>query len=132
MHCVANVIKMDGSHLESRCSLNKNASNSTLLPDINPYGGIPQNLLINTIGSSILILIFLILRKRAYKLLHSVLKNNDVQQLSHSVSSFSSRIHQSLSTSYGRDEGTLHLQTGVHMCVQNIYFNKKTSCLTVS
>ena len=117
---------------ETRCSLNQNEIDSTLLPDINPYGGIPQNLIINTIGSSILILIFLILRKRAYKLLHSVVKNNDVQQLSHSVSSFSSRIHQSLSTSYGRDEGTLHLQTGSQMCIQSIYFPKQTSYLTVS
>ena len=114
---------MNVSNLESRCSLNQNAINSTLLPDINPYGGIPQNLLINTIGFSILILIFLILRKRAYKLLNSVVKNNDVQQLSHSVSSFSARVHQSLSTSYGRDEGMLYLQIRM-TCVYIIYFSQ--------
>ena len=95
---------------ESRCSLNQNTINSTLLPDINPYGGIPQNLLINTIGFSILTLIFLILRKRGYKLLNEVVKADDVHQLSHWMSPLSSHILQSLSTRDGRDEGILCLK----------------------
>ena len=79
----------------------------TIPLNINPYGGIPSNLLINTLGLTILILIFVILHKKAYKNINKVLRKDYFQQRFHSAESTSTTAIQRHSVRNKTDEGFL-------------------------
>lgn len=73
----------------SRCNLqNKNNHSSGPLHISNPYGGIPQNLITNSVGLVILLIVFLILRKSALKVLNKIVKKDDVEKWTHLFFSF--------------------------------------------
>jgi len=66
--------------------------NSTIFPNVNPYGGIPTNLTINLIGLILLLLMFLILRKNAWRLLNKIIRKDDVERWTHTFFSFTTEI----------------------------------------
>ena len=49
----------------------------------NPYGGLPQNLITNSIGVAIILLLFLVLRKRAA--LAWIMRTDDLERLTSRV-----------------------------------------------
>lgn len=55
---------------------------------VNNYGGIPQNLLTNVIAATVLVLIFVFLRKSAWKVLNKILTKDDVEKWSNVFYSF--------------------------------------------
>ena len=63
--------------------------NTSIFKIENPYGGIPQNLLTNLIGLSILLSLFLILRKSAWKVINRIVPKNDMDRWNHIFFSFS-------------------------------------------
>ena len=63
--------------------------NSSLFHLQNPYGGIPQNLLTNLIGLTILLALFLFLRKSAWKVLNHIVPKTDMDRWTHIFFSFS-------------------------------------------
>lgn len=76
---------------ESKCNLyhKTDQGNSSIFHIQNPYGGIPQNLLTNLIGVGILLALFLILRKSAWKVINHIVPKNDVDRWTHIFFSFS-------------------------------------------
>ena len=67
--------------------------NSSIFKIQNPYGGIPQNLLTNLIGISVLLTLFLILRKSAWKVINRIVPKNDIDRWNHIFFSFSNTIN---------------------------------------
>merc|ERR1711994_633269 len=59
----------------------KPSSNSTIYPNANPYGGIPTNLTINAIGFVVLIFVFLVIRRNAWKALNSFVRKDDDERV---------------------------------------------------
>ena len=76
---------------DSKCNLyhKTDKGNSSLIHFQNPYGGIPQNLLTNLIGVAILLGLFLILRKSAWKVINHIVPKNDIDRWTHIFFSFS-------------------------------------------
>ena len=89
---------------ESRCG-HIGTGNKTILLDINPYGGIPSNVLINIMGFTILILIFLILHKKAYKSVNNIVRKEYLQKKFSSSVSCLTLAKQDVSTRHNNDEG---------------------------
>ena len=79
---------------DSKCNLyHKNdKGNSSLINFQNPYGGIPQNLLTNLIGVGILLGLFLVLRKSAWKVINHIVPKNDMDRWTHIFFSFSNAL----------------------------------------
>jgi hypothetical protein len=81
-----------GKNASNQCNLhNKNNHTSPIYIE-NPYGGIPQNLLTNTIGLIILLLIFLVLRKSAWKVLNRIVRKDDVDRWTNLFFSFTTNM----------------------------------------
>ena len=62
------------SHNESYCGTTT-ISNSTLFFDIDPFGGIPSNLIINSIVFGVFLIIFLIFHKKAFRSVNEIIKH---------------------------------------------------------
>ena len=91
----------------SQCSVTnkiKTKTNGTF-PYQDIYSGIPQNFLINVIGFSGLLLLFLVLRKSAWKVVNRLHLTKDITHWSSSFVSFSSHMLQKLPFSGDRNEG---------------------------
>ena len=79
---------------DSKCNLyHKSDKNSSWIQIQNPYGGIPQNLLTNLIGIGILLSLFLILRKSAWKVINHIVPKNDMDRWNHIFFSFSNTVN---------------------------------------
>ena len=63
-----------GLHNESYCGITT-TSNSTLFFDIDPFGGIPSNLIINSIVFGVFLIIFLIFHKKAFRSVNEIIKH---------------------------------------------------------
>ena len=89
---------------EAKCSRNGSGihptDNSTIFPNVNPYGGIPTNLFLNLIGLILILLMFLILRKNAWRLINKIVRKDDMERWTHMFFSFTSGI-----LSHKEDEG---------------------------
>ena len=68
------------SKKENVCGERANAANSTLFFDVDPYGGIPSNLIINLIFFAIFVIIFLVLHKKAYRLVNDIVSKDKWQR----------------------------------------------------
>ena len=81
------MVRMKGVYSDtSQCySQIKPSDNSTIFPNANPYGGIPTNLTINAIGFVILLLVFLIIRRNAWKALNKIVRKDDVERVTNQV-----------------------------------------------
>ena len=68
----------------STCKLS-NEGNSTdpFIHLSNPYGGIPRNLIINAVGVALIVVMFLVLRKRAA--LSWIMRTEDIERLTSRV-----------------------------------------------
>ena len=58
---------------ESYCGITS-TSNTTLFFDIDPFGGIPSNLIINSIVFATFIIIFLVFHKKAFRSVNEIIK----------------------------------------------------------
>ena len=79
----------------------KPSSNSTIYPNANPYGGIPTNLTINAIGFVVLIFVFLVIRRNAWKALNSIVRKDDVERVTQQVT----HMFFSFTTVFSHDKG---------------------------
>ena len=61
------------------------SDNSTIFKNTNAYGGIPTNLTINAVGFVILLLVFLIIRRNAWKALNKIVRKDDVERVTNQV-----------------------------------------------
>jgi len=78
---------------DARCNLyHKNTSDPNYFHIANPYGGIPQNLVTNLIGLGILLVLFIILRKSAWKVINTLVPKTDLDRWTHIFFSFSNAI----------------------------------------
>ena len=76
-----------------KCSKAINPSdNSTLFPNTNPYGGIPTNLFINLIGFILLLLMFLFMRRSAWKAINKIVRKDDMERLTNMFFSFTTGV----------------------------------------
>ena len=76
---------------DDKCALyNKNKSSENYLHLQNPYGGIPQNLATNLIGTLVLVILFVLLRKNAWKVVNKIVNKDEVDRWSHIFFSFTS------------------------------------------
>jgi hypothetical protein len=83
------------SDADSKCNLyhkNDTGQNSSIFHIQNPYGGIPQNLLTNLIGVGILVSLFLIMRKSAWKALNQIVHKHDVDHWTDIFFSFTNAV----------------------------------------
>lgn len=77
---------------DTKCNLyhkTDQGGNSSIFHIQNPYGGIPQNLLTNLIGVGILLALFFIMRKSAWKVIDQLVPKNDMDRWTHIFFSFS-------------------------------------------
>ena len=84
------------------CGERTHASNSTIFFDVDPYGGIPSNLIINLIVFCIFVVIFLVLHKKAYRLVNEIVSKDKWQRHLQSLRSESS----------GMTQDSLHKENG--------------------
>ena len=77
------------SNEESNCG-NKNTENSTLFFDVDPYGGIPSNLIINVVAFIVFLLIFLIFHKKAYQSVNEIIRIEHLKKQTNILKSRSS------------------------------------------
>ena len=70
----------------------------------NTYGGIPQNLVTNLIVIAILVILFVILRKSAWKVVNKIVKKDEVDRWTDIFFSFTSNIGDQVQKKHG---GTL-------------------------
>ena len=103
---------------ESVCGERTYASNSTIFFDVDPYGGIPSNLIINLIVFCIFVVIFLVLHKKAYRLVNDIVRKDKGQKHLQSLRSDSSGIAQDSSHKENGDKG---LYTQFHFSYLNQY-----------
>ena len=92
------------SNGESNCG-NTNTVNSTLFFDVDPYGGIPSNLIINVAVFIVFILIFLIFHKKAYQSVNEIIRIEHLKKQSNILTSSSSDEVQTVSFTIKEDEG---------------------------
>lgn len=72
------------SNTSQQCHLyHKNNGSSGVIKLANSYGGIPQNLITNVIGLTILIVVFLLLRKAAWKVVNKIVKLEEFEKWTH-------------------------------------------------
>ena len=90
---------------ESVCGERTYASNSTIFFDVDPYGGIPSNLIINLIVFCIFVVIFLVLHKKAYRLVNDIVSKDKWQKHLQSLRSDSSGVAQDSSHKENGDKG---------------------------
>ena len=79
------------------------ADNNTIFPNANPYGGIPTNLTINAIGFVCLLMVFLVIRRSAWKALNKIVRKDDVERVTHQVT----HMFFSFTTVFSNNRGTL-------------------------
>ena len=84
------------------CGERTHASNSTIFFDVDPYGGIPSNVIINLIVFCIFVAIFLVLHKKAYRLVNDIVSKDKWQRHLQSLRSESS----------GMTQDSLHKENG--------------------
>ena len=76
----------------TKCNLyNKNNQSTNPYHIQNAYGGIPQNLLTNVIVLSILLILFFLLRKSAWKVLNAF-RRDDLQRWTHTFFDFTTNV----------------------------------------
>ena len=90
---------------ETVCGERTHASNSTIFFDVDPYGGIPSNLIINLIVFCIFVVIFLVLHKKAYRLVNDIVSKDKWQKHLQSLRSDSSGVAQDSSHKENGDKG---------------------------
>ena len=88
----------------SNCG-NKNTVDSTLFFDVDPYGGIPSNLIINVAVFIFLLFIFLIFHKKAYQSVNEVIRSEHLHKHSNGLKTTTSDEVQDLSSTINKDEG---------------------------
>ena len=91
---------------ENVCGERTNAANSTLFFEVDPYGGIPSNLIINLIFFAIFVIIFLVLHKKAYRLVNDIVSKDKWQRHLQSLRSESSEMGQDASNNENGDKGS--------------------------
>ena len=67
----------------SSCKLSNEGNSTDPFHLGNPYGGIPQNLIINAVGVALIVVMFLVLRKRAA--LSWIMRTEDIERLTSRV-----------------------------------------------
>ena len=87
------------------CGERTHASNSTIFFDVDPYGGIPSNLIINLIVFCIFVIIFLVLHKKAYRLVNEIVSKDKGQKHLQSLRSESSGMAQDASYKENGEKG---------------------------
>ena len=87
------------------CGERANAANSSIFFDVDPYGGIPSNLIINLILFCIFVVIFLVLHKKAYRLVNEIVSKDEWQKHLQSLRSESSRMSQDASYKENGEKG---------------------------
>ena len=71
------------AHNTSQCGLYNKNNHSSPIYIKNSYGGIPQNLLTNTIGFVFLAFLFLLLRKSAWRVVNKIVKKDGIERWYH-------------------------------------------------
>ena len=84
------------SNEESICG-NRNTVNSTIFFDVDPYGGIPSNLIINVVAFIVFLLIFLIFHKKAYQSVNEIIRIEHLKKQSNILNTSSSEEVQTVS-----------------------------------
>ena len=87
------------------CGERTHASNSTIFFDVDPYGGIPSNVIINLIVFCIFVAIFLVLHKKAYRLVNDIVSKDKWQTYRKPLRSESTGIAQDSSHKENGDKG---------------------------
>ena len=87
------------------CGERAHAANSTIFFDVDPYGGIPSNLIINLILFCIFVAIFLVLHKKAYRLVNEIVSKDKWQKHLQSLRSESSGMAQDASYKENGEKG---------------------------
>ena len=90
------------------CGERTHASNSTIFFDVDPYGGIPSNLIINLIVFLIFVVIFLVLHKKAYRLVNDIVSKDKWQLYRKPLRSESTGIAQDSSHKDDGEKGLYH------------------------
>ena len=93
------------SNKNSTCGDRAHAANSTIFFDVDPYGGIPSNLIINLILFCIFVAIFLVLHKKAYRLMNEIVSKDKWQKHLQSLRSESSGMAQDASYKENGEKG---------------------------
>ena len=63
-----------------KCALYNKTSGDNIFHIVNQYGGIPQNLVTNLIILSILVVLFIVLRKSAWKVVNKIVNKDDMER----------------------------------------------------
>ena len=87
----------------------KDDTNTTIFFDIDPYAGIPSNLIINVGAFIIFVLLFLIFHKKAYQSINEFIGSDSLEKHANSLGKKSYDEVQTLSLSRKQDDGNLFL-----------------------